>query len=128
MLGRLANERELNSFYNAAVFFSRKRAGARTSLIVDPPNGRIPPLTPEAQKAVAAEREFRLTLLLSDRYVQEQVGCLCGRQIRSDALTAIRGSPASLQHREQNSSRGPEEGALSGVNLIARPDEDRRQA
>ena len=37
--------------------------GARTSLIVDPPNGRIPPLTPEAQKAAAADREFRLALL-----------------------------------------------------------------
>jgi hypothetical protein len=41
----------------------RKRTGARTSLIVDPTNGRIPPLTPEAQKAAAAEREFRLALL-----------------------------------------------------------------
>src|SRR6516225_6075858 len=28
----------------------RKRTGVRTSLIVDPPNGRMPPLTPEAQK------------------------------------------------------------------------------
>ena len=42
-----------------------KRAGARTSLIVDPPNGRIPPLTPEAQKLAAADREFRLALLQS---------------------------------------------------------------
>jgi hypothetical protein len=37
--------------------------GTRTSLIVDPPDGRIPPLTPEAQKAAAADREFRLALL-----------------------------------------------------------------
>ncbi len=37
--------------------------GPRTSLIVDPPNGRIPALTPEAQKAAAADREFRLVLL-----------------------------------------------------------------
>ncbi len=29
-------------------------ANRRTSLIVDPPNGRIPPLTPEAQKRAAA--------------------------------------------------------------------------
>jgi hypothetical protein len=41
----------------------RKRTGARTSLIVDPPNGRMPPVTPEAQKAVAADRQFRLALL-----------------------------------------------------------------
>jgi hypothetical protein len=30
----------------------------RTSLIVDPPNGRLPPLTPEAQKRFAARREY----------------------------------------------------------------------
>ncbi|HTC79772.1 MAG TPA: hypothetical protein VK657_14250, partial [Terriglobales bacterium] len=45
------------------VFTPKKRTGARTSRIVDPPNGRLPPLTPEAQKSAAAEREFRLALL-----------------------------------------------------------------
>jgi len=34
----------------SAVFMSMKHTGARTSMIVDPANGRIPPLTPEAQK------------------------------------------------------------------------------
>jgi len=45
------------------VFTPKKRTGARTSRIVDPPNGRLPPMTPEAQKIAAAEREFRLALL-----------------------------------------------------------------
>lgn len=31
----------------------------RTSIIVDPPDGRIPPLTPEAQKKAAARAEYR---------------------------------------------------------------------
>src|SRR5262245_34838999 len=31
----------------------------RTSIIVDPPDGRIPPLTPEAQKRAAARAEAR---------------------------------------------------------------------
>src|SRR5262245_14008226 len=31
------------------VFRTRKRTGPRTSLIVDPPNGRMPPVTPEVQ-------------------------------------------------------------------------------
>ena len=57
-------ERDVAGAYNA-VFMSRKRTGARTSLIVDPPDGRIPPLTPEAQKIAAADREFRLALLQS---------------------------------------------------------------
>jgi hypothetical protein len=51
--------------YNHAVFLSNKHVGARTSLIVDPPDGRIPRLTPEAQKMAAADREFRLALLQS---------------------------------------------------------------
>src|SRR5260221_841171 len=42
---------------------TRKRTGTRTSLIADPPDGRIPPLTGEAQKAAAADEEFRLALL-----------------------------------------------------------------
>jgi hypothetical protein len=55
-------ERDVSGSYNA-VFLSVKRAGTRTSLIVDPPNGRIPALTPEAAKIAAAEREFHLALL-----------------------------------------------------------------
>ena len=39
--------------YNDA-FTPKKRTGLRTSRIVDPPNGRLPPPTPEAQKAAAA--------------------------------------------------------------------------
>src|SRR6266853_6523295 len=38
----------------SAVFMSMKRTGTRTSMIVDPANGRIPPLTLEAQKVAAA--------------------------------------------------------------------------
>src|SRR3954467_3012105 len=51
--------------YNHAVFLSNKRVGTRTSLVVDPPNGRVPPLTPQARSAAAADREFRLALLQS---------------------------------------------------------------
>jgi hypothetical protein len=35
--------------YNV-VYTSRRPTGTRTSLITDPPDGRIPPLTPEVQK------------------------------------------------------------------------------
>ena len=44
-------------------FTPKKRTGLRTSRIVDPPNGRLPAQTPDAQKSAAAEREFRLGLL-----------------------------------------------------------------
>jgi len=63
LLGRRAGERGNAGvynpgIYNLTVFTSTKRTGARTSLVVDPPNGRSPPLTPEAQKRGAADREF----------------------------------------------------------------------
>jgi hypothetical protein len=48
--------------YNDA-FTPKKRTGLRTSRIVDPANGRLPPQTPEAQKIAADERAFRMTLL-----------------------------------------------------------------
>src|SRR5216684_1234390 len=56
------SESDVAGAYNG-VFLSVKHTGARTSLIVDPPNGRIPAPTPQAQKIAAAEREFRLALL-----------------------------------------------------------------
>jgi hypothetical protein len=39
--------------------FGNKVTGNRTSLIVDPPDGKIPPLTPEGQKRTAARRNFQ---------------------------------------------------------------------
>src|SRR4051812_14637666 len=72
-------ELDVAGAYNA-VFTSQKRTGARTSLVVDPPNGRLPPLTPEAQKIAAAEREFRLALLQSTETCKNKsVGCAGGK-------------------------------------------------
>ena len=66
--------------YNFAAFLSTKRTGTRTSKIVDPPNGRIPPLTAEAQKAAAADREFRLVLLqATDTCKKMAPGCAGGK-------------------------------------------------
>src|SRR6201981_1955649 len=56
------SERDVAGAYNQ-VYMSIKRTGRRTSLVVDPPDGRIPQMTPEIQKQMAAEREFRLALL-----------------------------------------------------------------
>jgi hypothetical protein len=46
--------------YNEAWFDrgTKIAGGRRTSLIVDPPDGRVPPLTPEARKRVDAERAY----------------------------------------------------------------------
>jgi hypothetical protein len=55
-------ELDVTGSYND-LFISRKRTGLRTSRIADPPNGRVPLLTPQAQKTAAVERDFRLALM-----------------------------------------------------------------
>jgi hypothetical protein len=61
--------------YNA-VFQSRRRTGRRTSLIVDPPNGRRPPLTPEVENRQKEWREFFLALVQSTNTCKNKLrGC-----------------------------------------------------
>jgi hypothetical protein len=55
-------ERDVAGAYNA-VFQSIRPTGRRTSLVVDPPDGRIPRLTPEAMKRNELDRAYRLALL-----------------------------------------------------------------
>ncbi len=57
------SEQDVGGAYAADIFLTHKHLGRRTSLIVDPPDGRIPPLTAEAQARRAAFREYQLALL-----------------------------------------------------------------
>src|SRR6266478_915959 len=113
ILGRFATEREINGAYNAATFFSTKRTGARTSKIVDPPNGRIPPLTPEAQKTAAGERDYRLALLQStDTCKKMQPGCAGGKY---EPTTSPRRAEAPPRYNTGRLNRddGPEDSSLA---------------
>jgi hypothetical protein len=56
------SERDVAGAYNA-VFQSVRPTGKRTSLVVDPPDGRIPALTPEAATRSKTENEYRLAML-----------------------------------------------------------------
>jgi hypothetical protein len=74
--GRAA--RDVAGAYNA-VYTSAKPAGPRTSLVVDPPSGRIPPLTVEAERRNMVEREWRLMLLRNTETCQtSSPGCAGG--------------------------------------------------
>jgi len=57
------SEQDVGGAYNAAIFTTHKPMGRRTSLIVDPPDGRLPALTPEAQKRRAAMHDYQVALM-----------------------------------------------------------------
>jgi hypothetical protein len=104
-------ELDVAGAYNA-VFTSQKRTGARTSLIIDPPNGRIPPMTPEAQKLAAADRDYRLALLQStDTCKNKSVACAGGKY---DPTPSQRRSEPPPRYNTVRINRhdGPEDGAL----------------
>ena len=73
-------EQDVSGAYNAAIFTTHKPVGRRTSLIVDPPDGKIPPLTPEAQQRRATLREFQLALMqATDTCKNNLPGCAGGK-------------------------------------------------
>ncbi len=104
-------ELDVAGAYNAE-FVSVKRTGARTSMIVDPPNGRIPPRTPEADKIMAADREFRLALLqATETCKNKSVACNGGKY---DPKPSARRAelPPRFNTARMNRFDGPEDGAL----------------
>lgn len=95
------------------VFTPKKRTGARTSRIVDPPNGRLPPLTPEAQKIAAADREFRLALLQATQTCKNnELPCRGGKY---DPTPSPRFTEAPPRYNTANMNRydNPEDASLA---------------
>jgi hypothetical protein len=105
-------ELDVAGAYNA-VFMSMKRTGARTSLIVDPPNGRIPPPTPATEKIAAADREFRLALLRATETCKARsVACSGGKY--DPTPSPRRAEPlARYNTARMNRHDDPEDGALA---------------
>jgi len=104
-------ELDVAGAYNA-VFTSMKRTGRRTSLIVDPPDGRIPPTTPEARQRAAADREFRLALLRStDTCKNRSPACAGGKY---DPTPSPRTAEVLSRYNTARMNRhaGPEDGSL----------------
>ena len=113
ILSRRATERDANNGYNGAVFFSTKRTGARTSKITDPPNGRLPALTPEAQKTAATDREFRLALVQStDTCKKGLAGCAGWKYDPATSPRRAQVPPRYITTRI-NRNDGPEDSSLA---------------
>jgi hypothetical protein len=105
-------ELDVAGAYNA-VFMSKKRTGARTSLIVDPPNGRIPPLVPAAARLVGDEQQFRLALLQATETCKaKSVACSGGNfdPTPSPRRTEL---PPRYNAARINRHDGPEDGSLA---------------
>jgi hypothetical protein len=104
-------ELDVAGAYNA-LFMSQKKTGTRTSLIVDPPNGRMPPLTLDGAKAAAADREYRLALLQSTGTCKtKSIACRGGTY---DPTPSPRYAelPPRYNTARMNRHDGPEEGSL----------------
>jgi hypothetical protein len=105
-------ENDVASGYNSA-FWSWKHGGARTSLIVDPPSGRMPPLTSQAQKVAAAEREFRLAMLQSTETCKNKEPA-CGGGKYDPAPSRRRAEPTPRYNTARmNRNDGPEDSSLA---------------
>jgi hypothetical protein len=60
----IGTEKDVARAYNEFWFGDKPtKLSYRTSMVIDPPDGRIPPLTPEAAKRIADKREFLAALL-----------------------------------------------------------------
>jgi hypothetical protein len=110
--GARGTELDVSGAYNAE-FGSVRRTGKRTSLIVDPPNGRVPPLTPEAAKMAAADKEFRLALLQSTQTCQNKLPACNGGKYDSKPTPRRAELPARYNTARMNRHDGPEDGALA---------------
>ncbi len=110
--------RDVAGAYNSA-FVSFKRTGSRTSLIVDPPNGRLPPPTPAAQKIAAAEQDFRVALLLAtDTCKNKEPACNGGTYTQSPS-PRYGETPPRYNTATINRHNGPEDGNLANRCLTA---------
>jgi len=77
--GPPGSPQDVSGAYNA-VYTSVKPAGPRTSLVADPPNGRIPALTPEARGAAENRREWRVMLMRNTPTCEQDApGCEGGQ-------------------------------------------------
>jgi hypothetical protein len=114
-------EKDVAGAYNA-VFQSIKHTGRRTSMVVDPPDGRIPALTPQAQKATAEDRQFRLALLQATQTCKDKEAACAGGQYgpRSSRYNEL---PPRYNTARMNRHDNPEDDSLGDRCMLgAMPD------
>ena len=105
------SQRDVAGAYNA-VFTSAKPTGRRTSLVVDPPNGRIPAVTSQITENNRIDREFRMALLQNTDTCKNDVRTACaGWQYGPPSPRFADVAPAYNTQR-MNRHDGPEDQSL----------------
>jgi hypothetical protein len=107
----VGSERDVAGAYNA-VFQSIKHTGKRTSLVVDPPDGRIPALTPEAKQRADTDRQFRLALLQATQTCKDGDAACAGGKYGPPSPRRAEVAPFYNTGR-LNRSDGPEDRSMT---------------
>ena len=106
------SERDVQGAYNN-VWGALKRTGPRTSAVIDPPDGRIPPMTPQAIKIAADDKAFRLAMMQATQTCAQKLpGCAGGKYIPTPT-TRRNEIPVRYNVARMNRHDRPEDGALA---------------
>jgi hypothetical protein len=105
-------EKDVAGAYNS-VFISVRHAGRRTSLIVDPPDGKVPALTAEAKRLSDRDREYRLALLQSTETCKNKEAACAGGVYDAKRSPRYNDPPPLYNVARQNRFNGPEDGSLA---------------
>ena len=111
------SEQDVGGAYDASIFLTHKHLGPRTSLIIDPPDGQLPALTPALQQRREEAHEYQLALLQStDACRTERPGC----PPHGPPSPRRAEAPPHYLTRSVNRAYGPEDRSLSERCLGAR--------
>ena len=110
MRADVGSRQDVAGAYNA-VFTSVKPTGRRTSLVVEPANGRLPALTPSVQERNRLDREFRLALLQNTDTCKNKTQACSGWQYGPPSPRRAEVIP-SYNTGRMNRHDGPEDQSL----------------
>ena len=119
------SEQDVGGAYSAAIFLTHKHLGRRTSLVVDPPDGKIPPPTPEATRRSDEIRAYQLALLQATDVCRNNLPACAGGQFGPTSPRRSEPPPhypatGAAAGGSFNRSDGPEDRGLSERCLAAR--------
>ena len=105
------SEADVSGAYNS-VFTSQRPTGQRTGMIIDPPDGRVPPMTAEAQARAAEIREYELALMQNTVVCRDNLSG-CGGAAYGPPSPRREETPPHYSTNNLNRADGPEDRRLA---------------